>query len=483
MQRGEKLEPASVQRRPPTLAELSEVATTGANAAALQVDSRIPIARYLMGCETLTRQAVGNWEHGNVDTAFIALVKACKLLIELLPTEHRGFTQLDADTRAKIRTKGQKSLDLLSKVKLQVVDRFEAWRRAHPNEDLGEWKQTVPARALENDKSEKKQMPMPSKSNSHDQNPRASSGQALSSGNNERSTGLRYIKPDRSSNGLDVRDILGYGTSQFSQTNKGTNGSTKGAPKSGLPYSTPNLAFTTNPLQPFSHSHSKAPKSTFQKYNGLEYPTLRPMSSIRMNNHQESQGFAPRSEQTFQYYQIATSTDHHPAASFPQPTSNDRPGPSFPQPQPARPPKSLPSPSFPKPDVGSLTSSMGQWNLGSPASRPSMVETQAQSLLSSNTLHATTEGGEALRALVIPERLISRFVQIADKNTARNIETCGLLMGTIQDESMLTVTDLLIPKQSATSDRCDTEDEGAIWSFMESKGLVTLGWIHTHPRQ
>lgn len=45
------------------------------------------------------------------------------------------------------------------------------------------------------------------------------------------------------------------------------------------------------------------------------------------------------------------------------------------------------------------------------------------------SLTAQTEGGAPLRPMFLPAGLISQFVEIAQPNTDRNIETCGLLLG------------------------------------------------------
>ncbi|KAB1267321.1 STAM-binding protein [Camelus dromedarius] len=46
-----------------------------------------------------------------------------------------------------------------------------------------------------------------------------------------------------------------------------------------------------------------------------------------------------------------------------------------------------------------------------------------------------------------------------------------------------TITHVLIPKQSAGSDYCNTENEEELFLIQDQQGLITLGWIHTHPTQ
>ena len=46
-------------------------------------------------------------------------------------------------------------------------------------------------------------------------------------------------------------------------------------------------------------------------------------------------------------------------------------------------------------------------------------------------LASTTEGGLPLRYLYLPDSLQKDFLCIAQTNTSKNIETCGILCGTL----------------------------------------------------
>ncbi|KAI8923763.1 hypothetical protein BC831DRAFT_469518 [Entophlyctis helioformis] len=89
---------------------------------------------------------------------------------------------------------------------------------------------------------------------------------------------------------------------------------------------------------------------------------------------------------------------------------------------------------------------------------------------------------DGLRTLNLPRTLASTFLNIAAPNTRLNLETCGILCGTLS-RSAFTVTTLLIPQQTATSDSCTTRNEELIFEVQDSRELLTLGWIHTHPSQ
>eukprot|EP00743_Colponemidia_sp_Colp-15_P010805 GILK01011948.1.p1 GENE.GILK01011948.1~~GILK01011948.1.p1 ORF type:complete len:462 (+),score=58.35 GILK01011948.1:74-1459(+) len=87
-----------------------------------------------------------------------------------------------------------------------------------------------------------------------------------------------------------------------------------------------------------------------------------------------------------------------------------------------------------------------------------------------------------LQKVNVPGSLLDTFAALAKDNTANNIETCGILSGVLHKGEFY-ISTLLIPKQHATSDTCDTMDEIELFEVQEAKGLMTLGWIHTHPSQ
>ncbi|KAF8171796.1 hypothetical protein K438DRAFT_1460207, partial [Mycena galopus ATCC 62051] len=92
-----------------------------------------------------------------------------------------------------------------------------------------------------------------------------------------------------------------------------------------------------------------------------------------------------------------------------------------------------------------------------------------------------------LRTVLLSQVTLPRFLAIASGNTARNLETCGLLLGreVVRGDSRTRyiVETLLIPKQHATSDTCTMDEEEGVLGFTEERGLITLGWIYTHPSQ
>lgn len=97
---------------------------------------------------------------------------------------------------------------------------------------------------------------------------------------------------------------------------------------------------------------------------------------------------------------------------------------------------------------------------------------------------ARTESGALLRSMFLPPDLRTEFLNLAHANTARNLETCGILCGTLISNALF-IDHLIIPGQTSTSDTCDTTETGdnALFDYCDSHQLLVCGWIHTHPSQ
>ncbi|XP_036022779.1 AMSH-like protease isoform X2 [Onychomys torridus] len=89
---------------------------------------------------------------------------------------------------------------------------------------------------------------------------------------------------------------------------------------------------------------------------------------------------------------------------------------------------------------------------------------------------------EGLRCVVLSRDLCHKFLLLAESNTVRGIETCGILCGKLTHNEF-TITHVIVPKQSAGPDYCDVENVEELFSVQDQHGLLTLGWIHTHPTQ
>ena len=85
----------------------------------------------------------------------------------------------------------------------------------------------------------------------------------------------------------------------------------------------------------------------------------------------------------------------------------------------------------------------------------------------------------ALNLVSFPRGCMDWFTSIASINTAKNKESCGLLLGKVKGGRYV-VTTLLIPKQHATSDACAIDEEELVMQFTEERSLIILGWVYRH---
>lgn len=95
---------------------------------------------------------------------------------------------------------------------------------------------------------------------------------------------------------------------------------------------------------------------------------------------------------------------------------------------------------------------------------------------------AYLENGSPLRTIFLPPDLRHRFLDIAHPNTSANLETCGILCGTLISNALF-ISKLVIPDQKCTSDTCETINESELFDYVDGEDLMVLGWIHTHPTQ
>ena len=86
-----------------------------------------------------------------------------------------------------------------------------------------------------------------------------------------------------------------------------------------------------------------------------------------------------------------------------------------------------------------------------------------------------------MRTVVCPIEAISEFLRVSAPNTSTKIETCAILAGEERD-GQLVITALIVPTQSGKQDMCSMDDEVELFECQMAEGLMTLGWIHTHPQ-
>lgn len=122
-----------------------------------------------------------------------------------------------------------------------------------------------------------------------------------------------------------------------------------------------------------------------------------------------------------------------------------------------------------------------------PLEAPSRADTASpQTYLKPSTFtfkpSAYLENGSPLRTIFLPPTLRHSFLSIAQANTRANLETCGILCGTLISNALF-ISKLVIPDQESTSDTCETINESELFDYVDGEDLMVLGWIHTHPTQ
>ena len=108
------------------------------------------------------------------------------------------------------------------------------------------------------------------------------------------------------------------------------------------------------------------------------------------------------------------------------------------------------------------------------------VDKDSSSDASSKTGTKVQTSSEVLRKVTLPGDLISKFLEVAKENSDNNIETLGTIGGQLYNNE-LRVTNLLIPKQTGTSDSCTMHGMEDVWEYHDKENILFLGWIHTHP--
>lgn len=136
----------------------------------------------------------------------------------------------------------------------------------------------------------------------------------------------------------------------------------------------------------------------------------------------------------------------------------------------------------PKDDIQKAPIKPAKQPLYDPNSRPSSPGGEIQPSGYSFKPSAFLENGNPLRTIFLPPELRHRFLEIAEPNTRKNLETCGILCGTLISNALF-ISKLVIPQQKSTSDTCETENENLLFDYIDGEDLMMLGWIHTHPTQ
>ena len=86
-----------------------------------------------------------------------------------------------------------------------------------------------------------------------------------------------------------------------------------------------------------------------------------------------------------------------------------------------------------------------------------------------------------LRTVVCPIEIIAEFLKLAHPNTTKNVETCAILAGN-EIDGQLVITTLIVPTQTGKADQCAVSDEMELFETQTANDLITIGWIHSHPK-
>ncbi|KAF0990125.1 hypothetical protein HZS_5506, partial [Henneguya salminicola] len=114
---------------------------------------------------------------------------------------------------------------------------------------------------------------------------------------------------------------------------------------------------------------------------------------------------------------------------------------------------------------------------------PPIVDRRTKSSIESKVENILNSLASTMRQVVIPSNLVEAFLTISQLNNKLNRETCGILAGKAVNLDRYTITHLLVPKQTGSSDSCNCDNEEDILIYQDTNNLITLGWIHTHPSQ
>ena len=77
---------------------------------------------------------------------------------------------------------------------------------------------------------------------------------------------------------------------------------------------------------------------------------------------------------------------------------------------------------------------------------------------------------------MVPVELEEVFLNQAQENTLRAIETCGILCGSL-DTGKIIVSHLLIPPQHGTYNTVEMLEDGKVAMYLIDHNLQSIGWI------
>ncbi|CAI0380837.1 unnamed protein product [Linum tenue] len=107
-----------------------------------------------------------------------------------------------------------------------------------------------------------------------------------------------------------------------------------------------------------------------------------------------------------------------------------------------------------------------------PVTSPQVMEPDCKMDISAPDLRS-----ESPLELHISTNMMESFMKLAKINTDKNLETCGILAGSLKNRKFY-ISALIIPKQESTTDSCQATNEEEIFEVQDKRSLFPLGWIH-----
>jgi len=382
------------------------------------VDGKIPAVRYLRSSKEMEKQATTYSAEDEYENGFLLFMKMITLLVEKLP-KHPTYKNLSVDQRKESKQRCKKAFTEAEKLKTHVKKKYEAEYKLWQNAEEQGIKKEQEEEARKAKEAQKALDALSIKNTASPSLP--------------------------SSSILPPITTIAQPTPPLGSTTPDNEISPPSYPS--VPSITPNSQIPQSPQspltgQPFSSDHAGAYQPTSPN-NQFPPPSHVPYHGLPPQYQSSAQPSAPPS------YQDITANQHI-----------------------------TPTPSMPHFDRSAKPVTLSSLN-PQQSFTPTVNRDSKPTDIISRQISDSLDGN---RQVVIPADLVPRFLQAASANTSRNLETCGILNGSLS-RNVLRVTHLVIPKQTATSDSCTTECEEELFEVQDKYDTITLGWIHTHPTQ
>ncbi|TGZ84427.1 hypothetical protein EX30DRAFT_362308 [Ascodesmis nigricans] len=453
-------------------------------------DHNIPLSHWLRSSDVLMKEANIYLSEGNEERAYLLLIRFVELLYERLPNHPGARTAHGKDLLSKARQRAPKAIDILEELKPRLNARYEAYQQSHASQRARS-SSSSSARS-----STSKYMAYPGAASSRGQRPK--SGEIPV----QLQAGEFSSRSPIPNEGFGDDNVLALerARQEFERRERDKRERRlQKALESGR-----NVVLDSRGVEIKRVVPQDAPASR-ELSDGWQQSYAQPA-----RNHYDADDLSKRLQSLSMLQKMTMPSDRrvesglrdsrlehqgHWGGSYPTvPKSSHSPiqfnVPSLPPLTPlvpSLPPKDPLPPALPSKIALDIPPSARPYH--SPSSSVP-VRPPKELLISPQPLHpaksfstpASLENGIPLRTVFLPSALRNTFLSIAKSNTVRNLETCGILAGTLLQNALF-ISRLIIPEQESTSDTCAMTDEESLFSYCSEEDLLVLGWIHTHPTQ